>query len=174
MEYNDMQMIKRRMFAMRNGIVADALRKGRSKFQIIFGVNLPQLVEIARDFGHNKELAEKLWANRTTRESMLIAPMLMPPAEFCIEDAKRWISEAPEAEIVDVLCLKLLRSQPYALPLAESLIEDGAYRYAGLRLMCNLAPQHPQLAASIGKKEKERNDVATLPLAEILLSYEDF
>ena len=77
-KYNPMQSLKRAMFAMRNGVVADALRQGGCPFKIIFGVNLPQLAEIAAGSEHTKEFAEQVWANSTTRESMLIAPMLMP------------------------------------------------------------------------------------------------
>lgn len=168
-----MQLLKRRMFAMRNGVVADALRRGGSKFPIIFGVNLPQLVEIARDFGCNKEFAERVWANSTTRESMLIAPMLMPGHEMTRPMAERWIAESPEPEVIDVLCLKLLRRMPYALELAKDLIAGGEYRYAGLRLMCNLAPQHTEEAVKAGRAEAERNDPKTAALAAILLSYAD-
>lgn len=173
MEYNDMQLLKRRMFAMRNGVIADVLRRGGSKFPVIFGVNLPQLAEIAREFGCNREFAERVWANTATRESMLIAPMLMPPEEMTREMAERWIAESPEPEVTDVLCLKLLRKQPYALQLAQDLIKGGDYRYAGLRLMCNLAPQHTEEAVSIGRAEAERNDPSTAALASILLSYAD-
>ncbi len=166
-----MQLLKRRMFAMRNGVVADALRRGGSKFSIIFGVNLPQLAEIAREFGPDMSFAERVWANSTTRESMLIAPMLMPRDSMTREMAERWIAESPEREVTDVLCLKLLRYMPYALELAQDLIAGDSRRYAGLRLMCNLAPQYPDLARSIGHAELQRGDTATLGLANILASY---
>ncbi|MDE7376526.1 MAG: hypothetical protein K2N16_06735, partial [Muribaculaceae bacterium] len=68
-----MQTLKRSMYAMRNGIVADALRKGGCPHKMVFGVNLPQLAEIARNFGKNREVAEQLWADTSTRESMMLA-----------------------------------------------------------------------------------------------------
>ncbi len=61
--YNDMQTIKRRFFAMRNGIIADVLRRGGSPFRIIFGLNLPQIVEIAAENEASADLARRLWAN---------------------------------------------------------------------------------------------------------------
>lgn len=170
-----MQLLKRRLFAMRNGVIADALRRGGSPFPVIFGVNLPQLAEIAADFTPDKEFAEQVWANSTTRESMLIAPMLMPSAEMSEVDALRWISEAKSDEVTDVLCLKLLRKLPFAFELACKLSagDDDNTRYAGLRLMCNLAPRHPQAAAAIGRSELARNSRRTRPLAEILTSYSE-
>ncbi len=167
MEYNEMQQLKREMFAMRNGIIADTLRKAGSHFKIIFGLNLPQLTEIASHFPKNKEFAQKVWDNGSTRESMLIAPMLMPIEQFSKEEALAWIDSSPENEVTDVLCLKLLRRQPYAVELAVQLAQspDARRKYAGLRLMCNLAPTHPAEAEKMGQKYKEH------PLAQILLSY---
>lgn len=49
--FNKMQLLKRRFFAMRNGAVADSLRRQGADYRIIFGLNLPQLVDIAREFG---------------------------------------------------------------------------------------------------------------------------
>lgn len=138
--FNEMQTIKRHFFAMRNGVIADVLRKAGSPHRIIFGLNLPQIAEIAASTPHSRELAERLWANTTTRESMLIAPMLVEPAEFTEADARRWLETAPSHEVIDVLCLKLLRKCNFALGLAESLrlAENHLMRYAGLRLMFNL------------------------------------
>lgn len=172
-QYNDMQMLKRSMYAMRNGIVADALRKGGCPHKMVFGVNLPQLADIAHDFGINREVAEQLWADTSTRESMLLAPMLMPAEEFSTDDAMRWIDSCPSREAIDILCLKLLRLRPFALDLARELSDDAnsMRHYAGMRLMCNLAPQHPALAVEMGRKEMECG--CEKQLAQILLSYSD-
>ncbi len=39
--------IKQRLYAMRNGVIADSLRNAGSPYRSIFGLNLPQLTEIA-------------------------------------------------------------------------------------------------------------------------------
>lgn len=175
MEYSEMQLLKRRLYAMRNGIVADALRKAGSPYKMIFGVNLPQITEIARDFAPNAELAEKAWSDDSTRESMLIAPMLVPQLDFSESDAVRWIDSAKAYEAVDVLCLKLLRYEPYALDLSVRLIEDDDImrKYAGMRLICNLAPSNIELALRIGEKEKDSDIFVIRQLAALLLSYKD-
>lgn len=172
-QYNDMQLLKRSMYAMRNGIVADALRKGGCVHKMVFGVNLPQLADIAREFGKNRDVAEQLWADVSTRESMMIAPMIMPEEEYSADDAMRWIDACPSREAIDILCLKLLRLRPFAFDLAQTLATDAdAMRhYAGLRLMCNLAPQHTAAAVEMGKREMEHG--GERQLAQILLSYSD-
>lgn len=154
--FNEMQRLKRRLFAMRNGVVADALRKGGCKFRIIFGVNLPQLSEIAADWEASAGFAEKLWANTTTRESMLIAPMLMPPEAMDEERVKRWVRDVPSTEVADVLCHRLLKYLPDAPSVAEDLYENaetGMERYTAVRLMFNLVYKHPARAKAMAEKE---------------------
>lgn len=139
--YRPMQAVKRHFFAMRNGVIADTLRMSGSPFRYIFGLNLPQLVEAAAMFGKSRELAEELWANTTTRESMLLAPMLMPVEEFSEEDARRWIESLPAVEVADILCHRLLRHLPFAGELAYSLAEDenaDMTRYTAGRLAINI------------------------------------
>lgn len=139
-EYNRMQTVKRRFFAMRNGIIADTLRKAGLDYRMIFGLNLPQIVEIADTTPHDASFAEELWADRRTRESMLMAPMLYPADEMDASTASRWLAEAPTTEVADVLCLKLLRFIPGAADIAaDGITSDSPMtRYASLRLMFNL------------------------------------
>lgn len=177
-QFNPMQSIKRRFFAMRNGVIADTLRRAGSPFSVIFGLNLPQIVEIAREVPAEQAsgLADALWANRTTRESMLMAPMLMDAATLAEEDAERMLREAPCAEVSDVLCHRLLKHTTYARGLAERLAADesDSVRYGALRLMCNLVRQHPAEAASMARKELERNCPRTRSLAAMMLDEADF
>lgn len=169
-KFNRMQQAKRMMFAMRNGVVADVLRKGGSTFSIIFGVNLPQLADIARELGADRDLAERLWTNITTRESMLLAPMLVEADDFAEADARRWIETVPCNEVADVLCLKLLRHLPYATALVESYrhSDDKVLRYTALRLMCNLSRRYPELAVKVADDEAARTDGPMMAMVERL------
>lgn len=162
--FNAMQTVKRRFFAMRNGIIADTLRKAGSPFRIIFGLNLPQIVEIANETGVSMQLAEDLWANNATRESMLIAPLIADKEAFTQADAERWIATIPAAEVADILCHKLLRYQSYAWELAEKIVADNTTlkeladstptraewgHYTAVRLAFNLLSQDPARALAI-------------------------
>ena len=154
-KYNDMQTVKRRFFAMRNGVIADTLRSAGLPYKIIFGLNLPQIVEIAAEVPHTRELAEALWANNTTRESMLLAPMLVDPSSFGIDDARRWLDSVPAAEVADVLCHRLLRKTTYAWELAEMLIDSRRApfdMYVALRLAFNLVATAPERALAVAEK----------------------
>ena len=152
--YNPMQTVKRRFFAMRNGIIADTYRSAGSPFRIIFGLNLPQIVEIARETGFSAELAEALWANTSTRESMLMAPMIMPRETFAECDARRWVESVPCAEVADVLCHRLLRHMPFAVKMAKELVAENnstLLRYTGVRLAFNFYMQYPAEARKVAQ-----------------------
>lgn len=168
--YNDMQTVKRRFFAMRNGIIADTLRKGGSPFRIIFGLNLPQIVEITAEVPHTADFAQSLWDNSTTRESMLIAPMLYPHDEFDIATAREWVSMIPACEVADILCHRLLRHLPYSVEFAEELCRsaDEMTRYTGLRLYFNLVYTHPKEALAAAKRELATPSALTARLASQL------
>ena len=138
--FNTLQNIKRRFFAMRNGIIADTMRKAGDTHRIIFGLNLPQLAEIAHDYLGDRSLACTLWDNRTTRESRLIAPMIFPASEMPRELSMQWALDAQGFEETDILCHRLLRRLPYATDLLDSLIGIRGCCYLTLRLALNLLP----------------------------------
>lgn len=170
--YNKMQEIKRRMYAMRNGVVADALRKGGSPYRFVMGVNYPQLREIAADFAGDKDLATELRIDTECRESQLIAPMVMPCGAIGIHDAMDWLASLKSHEAADALCHSLLRREPYALELAGRCLDaddaDEPTLYGGIRLAWNLVNDHPEETLSIAEAEIARNRTPTLRLAESL------
>lgn len=176
--FSPMQTIKRRFFAMRNGVIADTLRRAGSPFSVIFGLNLPQLVEIASEVPaeYVSALAHELWKNRTTRESMLIAPMLMPRSEVDPAMAEAMLRESPCAEVSDVLCHRLLRHLPFAVEIAKALAKepDDMVRYGALRLMFNLVERYPAEAAEMARTESVRGCRTTLRVALALADEADF
>lgn len=175
-EFNQMQLIKRNLFAMRNGIVADTLRKAGSPFPIIFGVNLPQLDEIAASTGKNPQLADALFDDCRCRESMLIAPMLLTPEDMNKEKALGWLSKSKAVEVTDVLCHKLLRKLPYAAEVAAEALEsdNDMVRYGGIRLLWNLLPSPAGNYRKAIRREADKKCQLTRRVAESLLEELDF
>lgn len=148
-EFSRMQQIKRRFFAMRNGMLADQIRRGGLDYRVNFGLNIPQIKEIAAEIlasgltsSEQLELAGALWENINTRESRLLAPMLFPSDIMSEALALRWLSEAQTTEIADHLCHSLLRTLPFAAATAKALLhKKGAtdiHQYSALRLLLNL------------------------------------
>lgn len=175
-DFNEMQLVKRRLFAMRNGALAESLRRAGAPYRIIFGVNLPQLVEIANDFLPSVNLAEQLWANTTTRESLLLAPMLYPVDSLDYDTALRWGRTAISPEVADILCHKLLRKKDYADELADELMSagEGMSHYCGLRLMMNRFPARASHAKMVALEELECGGEMTRSLCRLIIEEADY
>lgn len=169
--------IKRQFFAMRNGIIADRMRSLGAPYKIIFGLNLPQVAEIAARFEPSEELASFLWNNNTTRESLLIAPMLFPRSELTADKARAMIETAPTTEAVDILCHRLLRHLPDAIPFAVSLAGSSREmtRYAALRLLINLFPASAEAVGDVARRElAEGGSTLTAAPARMILDEIEF
>ncbi len=173
---SDLPRIKHLLYAMRNGVVADALRKQGAPFRMIYGVNLPQLTEIASQITHDKATAQALWDDRNVRECMLLAPLVYPRDAFDEDTAMTWVCQAPTQEVIDILCHKLLRHLDFAYDMARRLSdsESDMIRYAALRLMFNLLPKNVNETKSYAAKELQREKQATQYIARALLDEIEF
>lgn len=123
-----LQEIKHDFMAFRNGIIADTLRKAGQPYSVIFGLQLPQLGEIARKAGKDRHLAEQLWADRNVRESRLLAPYLFEATDLTVDDAYRMLADSRTREEIDILVFRLLRYHPEQSAIRERLdkaIDDG-------------------------------------------------
>lgn len=147
--FSHMQLLKRRFFAMRNGALAAQMRAAGLDYRINFGLNLPQIKEIAADMlvsgipvADLISLAQQLWENEATRESRLIAPLLYPADKITPQQALGWMQQAQTTEIADHLCHSLIRRLPFAHELADTLFHSpdatDLQRYCALRLWINL------------------------------------
>lgn len=177
-QFNKMQTLKRRFFAMRNGLLADQLRRAGSKFRIIFGLNIIQLNDIARDYGHDPELAEALWANTTTRESLLLAPMLWQPDDLCLDRLMLMCNDVTEPEIADMVCHKLIKPRTDIMDIIGTLSASDLpmMRYMALRLTLPLIGSKisPADAAATADREIAAAHPLTLSLATMVKSEADF
>ena len=166
-----MQSVKQRFFALRNGVVADMLRKAGSPYRIIFGLNLPQLQQLAAVFGKDEELADLLWNDKSVRESRLLAPMLLDASALSPAKASAWLNDLTgSTEELDLLCHSLLRKVDFAEELFDTLCHDDEplRRYVALRLGFALMNRCPEKIRDFAIKEKEKNNPVTLNVARQL------
>ncbi len=133
------RQIRHDFFVFRNGMLADSLRETGDTHKLIFGLNIPQIADIAKRYEKNISVATELWESSETRECRLIAPMLYPIDEFTEETAKKWISQVENIEIADNLCHKLLRYTSFSDSLNKQF-ENGTTleRYIIFRLAINM------------------------------------
>lgn len=131
------RQIKHLFMTYRNGIIADQLRNaGMSCYNIIFGLNLPQLSEIARSLNQSIELAERLWQDKHVRESRLLATYLFPAEEMNLDKASALIEDLQTREEADMLCFRLLKHLPHAERLIKKYenSENSLLKYCALSL----------------------------------------
>ena len=154
----DLRTLRQEIYVMRNGILADSLRQSGCPYRLIFGLNLPQLTEIATRTGRRADLAMELWRDTSLREAALMAPMLYPPEELTMEFARERAAAVRWTEDADILCFKLLRHAPFAAQLAEELCDADAAlsRYTGLRLLFCTVGQYPAEALKAAERELAR------------------
>lgn len=176
--FNKMQTLKRRFFAMRNGLLADQMRRAGSPFRIIFGLNIIQLNEIAADYGHDPDFAATLWLNTTTRESMLLAPMLWHHNDFDYAGVMDLCSALPDPEVADMVCHRLLKRRTDAVLIIDALLasEQPLMRYTAMRLTLPLigASIPPKKAIEMAETELKANAPLTKPLAAMVKSEAEF
>lgn len=132
--------IKHQFMAFRNGIVADTLRRAGMPYKIIFGLQLPQIAGISRQFAPSMTLAEALWADNNLRESRLLACYLFPREQITFSRAIQLANSVQTQEEADILCFRLLRYLPFAQELMEELklSPENLIAYCGKALQRNL------------------------------------
>jgi 3-methyladenine DNA glycosylase AlkD len=162
--------IKQEFFAYRNGILADRIRSAGDSHKMIFGLNIPQIQEIASRYSQNSKLANQLWNNTDSRECRLIAPLLFPIPAFTEIEACSWISSIENTEIADNLCHKLLRNLNFAPSLINKYINSSSdiERYTALRLALNLICIGTTISTSSIKICAETENDKHLPLTQAI------
>ena len=90
MEVKDILLdIKAQFRTNMNGVASAQMRESGLTYKVNFGIELPRLREIAKDYTPNHDLAQTLW-KESIRESKILAGMLMPVDCFFPEVADIW------------------------------------------------------------------------------------
>lgn len=113
--------IKKDFFRMRNGVVADSLKKLYPSGKVIFGLNVPQLAQLAKIYPRSLSLGMKLWEDKGCRESRLLSLYIIPPSELDKETALKMIRDVESREEAEFLPFRLLRNLSYAKDLVDAL-----------------------------------------------------
>ena len=107
-----------------NGILSARMREAGMPFKLIFGVELPRLQDIAREFPQDADLAQTLWS-QNIRETRLLAIMLMPPDAFTQEKANLWAESMLTAEEAQIMAMLLLPKTKVGRAVSIMWLEAG-------------------------------------------------
>lgn len=113
--------IKHQFFTYRNGIIADTLRPLMPCYNVIFGLQVPQLAAIARETERSEDLARQLWTDRGVRESRLLAPYLFCTDNMSEDDSVALALDVQTQEEADMLAFRFLKRHPAAASILARL-----------------------------------------------------
>lgn len=136
--------IKKELRASMNGILSARMREAGMPFKLIFGVELPRLQNIAKEFAQETvslepeektELANRLW-KQNIRETKLLAIMLMPAEAFTSEMSNVWAETMVTAEEAQVLAMMLLPKTNHAKTTCAKWLKNGPSFHATCACLC--------------------------------------
>ena len=130
--------IKKELRLFMNGVTSTQQRKLGMSYNIIFGVEIPRLKEIAAKFPIDAGLAKALW-KENIRESKLLAIFLLPEENYA-EVAEEWIGECRYRENADNLAHTILSKLPDATERALKWIcnSEELYCYCGFITLAHI------------------------------------
>ena len=98
--------IKQSFRLFMNGITSASMRDKGMEYKINWGIPLTQLREIAKKYGHDKNLATALWQSEV-RECKILATMIAPPESIDLSTAKEWAEGICSQELAEVSAFNL-------------------------------------------------------------------
>lgn len=120
--------IKKELRANMNGVASKYMRENGLTYHLNWGIELPRLQQIAREFEQNQQVAQALW-HENVRECKILAGMLAPATDFLPEVADIWVDQIPTPEIAQLTVMNLFSKVPYASRLAFAwMADEGANR----------------------------------------------
>lgn len=127
--------IRRKIRLSMNGVVSDQMKISGIIYKQNYGVSIPRIKEIAKDYAPNHDLAQRLWLLKI-RESMILSTLLQPVEKFPVAMALSRVNELDQMEMVEQICMNLLCKLPYAGNLAVQCVSSDRLwtRIAGFML----------------------------------------
>ncbi len=118
---NELKIINKEIYLSMNGVCSDQIIATGAKYGKNFGVSWARIKELAAKHSQNSLLAERLW-HSDTRESKLIATLLMPTSEMPQTMANEWIEMISTTELAEISAMALFSKLPYTAQLIHQYI----------------------------------------------------
>lgn len=134
-----LKKIKQSFRLMMNGPASQSMREKGLNYKINWGVPIPSLKQMAKEYGKDYDLAIELF-KEDIRECKILATMIMPPEKFLPEIADIWMEQTISYEIVEQLAFNLMQYVDYAPVIAFEWIasDKPLYKLTGYHLLSRL------------------------------------
>lgn len=134
-----LKKIKQSFRLMMNGPASQSMREKGLNYKINWGVPIPSLKQMAKEYGKDYDLAIELF-KEDIRECKILATMIMPPEKFLPEIADIWMEQTISYEIAEQLAFNLMQYVDYAPVIAFEWISSDKplYKLTGYHLLSRL------------------------------------
>ena len=134
-----LKKIKQSFRLMMNGPASQSMREKGLNYKINWGVLIPSLKQMAKEYGKDYDLAIELF-KEDIRECKILATMIMPPEKFLPEIADIWMEQTISYEIAEQLAFNLMQYVDYAPVIAFEWIasDKPLYKLTGYHLLSRL------------------------------------
>lgn len=134
-----LKAIKRSFFLRMDGTASRSMREKGLDYKINWGVSIPDLRQMAAQYGKDYALAIALW-KEDIRECKILATMIMPPEEMLPEIVELWMEQTPSQEIAEMGAFNLYQHLDYAPVMAFQWIasDNEMEQICGYNLLSRL------------------------------------
>lgn len=138
--------IKKRFRLVMNGPASQSMREKGVNYHLNWGVPLPVLRQMAKEYTPDTELAQELW-KEDIRECKILATLLMPTDAMDKPLAQLWAEQTDVQEIAELAAFNLYSRLPFALELAKEWIatDNDLLRITGINIVSRLLAQGKEL-----------------------------
>lgn len=145
-----LKQIKQTFRLRMNGNTSCSMREKGVDYHINWGVSLPDLKMLAKEYGKDYDLAIVLW-KEDIRECKILATMIMPAEVMLPEVADIWMEQTTSQEIAEQAAFNLYQYAPFASQKAFEWISSDKplYQVCGFQILARLMFQ--------GKEPNERS-----------------
>ena len=116
--------IKKSFHLRMNGVASQSMREKGLDYKINWGIGLPQLTEMAKQYGKDYDLAIALW-KEDVRECKILATLIMPADKMLPGVVDIWMEQTHTQELAELSAFNLYQYLTYAPVIAFKWIASN-------------------------------------------------
>ena len=140
--HEKLKEIKQSFRLLMNGVASHSMRQKGVEYKINWGVPVPELQQMAVEYGKDYDLALELWKD-DIRECQVLATLIMPAGRMDNDLVDVWMERVRTQEMAELLAFHLLQHLRFAPSLAYQWIasDKDMYQLCGYQLLARLFAQ---------------------------------
>ena len=115
--HEKLKEIKQSFRLLMNGVASHSMRQKGVEYKINWGVPVPELQQMAAEYGKDYDLAIELW-KEDIRECQVLATLIMPAERMDNDLVDVWMERVRTQEMAELLAFHLLQHLRFAPSLA--------------------------------------------------------